>query len=170
MQLSNVSSQDLSTYTDVSPSQTQSNSSASYASSSLTTQPFSDTSSGYLPHYSTNFYRNTRFPNNRNTSFSPRNSYAPPIPSSQPPPRSHFDPQTSQQKNMTSTQPFNTRPKVSPPTMNRLATPSPSQSAVNVIDVSHSLTAVAPEQQEFSATVCSQCYQVGHDVSTCPSF
>ena len=170
MQLSNVSLNDSSNYLNDLRVQTPITSSLSYTPPSTYTQSFSNPSNNYSPQYSRSFDRNSRFPNNQNRYSPPRNSYVPPMSSSQTQSRLNINSQPPQQRYANNSNQTNTRQNVSSSNTNRVTNTPSRQPTANTIDVPHSSESIVQEQEIFSSILCSRCNQPGHDASDCPSF
>jgi hypothetical protein len=170
MQLSSVSLNDSYNYLDDPRVQTPTTSSLSYTPSSTYNQSFSNPSNNYSPQYSRNFDRNSRFQNNQNRYSPPRNSYVPPMSSSQTQSRLNINSQPPQQRYANNSNQPNTRQNVSSSNTNRVTNTPSRQPTANTIDVPHSSESTVPEQEVFSSVLCSQCNQHGHEASACSSF
>ena len=170
MQLSSVSLNDSYNYLDDPRVQTPTTSSFSYTPSSTYNQSFSNSSNNYSPQYSRNFDRNSRFQNNQNRYSPPRNSYVPPMSSSQTQSRLNINSQPPQQRYANNSNQPNTRQNVSSSNTNRVTNTPSRQPTANTIDVPHSSESTVLEQEVFSSVLCSQCNQHGHEASACSSF
>ncbi|CAF1493690.1 unnamed protein product [Adineta steineri] len=170
MQLSSISLNDSNNYLDDPRVQTPMTSSLSYTPSPTYNQSFSNSSNNYSPQYSRNYDRNSRFQNNQNKYSPPRNSYVPPMSSSQPQSRLNINSQPPPQRYVNNSNQTNNRQNVTSSNTNRVTNTPSRQPTANTIDVSHSSEGTAQEQEIFSSVLCSQCNQHGHDASACSSF